>query len=101
MRLIMEMSGSVGDESCQRLSLSDHADAKRFRNADHDEGQGDNLDHEHCPPAEASVTASGVAARLDRVAWHVVTAAERRRTIAGGGGELTLQDVVARAVRRR
>ncbi|MGY1839952.1 MULTISPECIES: class I SAM-dependent methyltransferase [unclassified Modestobacter] len=53
------------------------------------------------PPAEASVTAAAVTARLDDAGWAVVTAEERRRTLtAPGGREVTLHDVVVRATRR-
>ena len=52
-------------------------------------------------PAEASVTAAAVAARLDDTAWEVVTADECHRTLTGHAGrEVRMQDVVVRAVRR-
>jgi hypothetical protein len=53
------------------------------------------------PPAEASVRASDVATLLAGRSWQVVTADERGRTVAGEAGrEVTLHDVVVRAVRR-
>jgi cyclopropane fatty-acyl-phospholipid synthase-like methyltransferase len=53
------------------------------------------------PPPEASITAGDVAARLGDTDWRVVTADEPRRTVAGDAGpEVTLHDVVVRAVRR-
>lgn len=53
------------------------------------------------PPAEASVRASDVATLLAGRGWQVVTADERGRTVAGEAGrEVTLHDVVVRAVRR-
>jgi cyclopropane fatty-acyl-phospholipid synthase-like methyltransferase len=53
------------------------------------------------PPPEASITAADVAARLGDADWRVVTADERHRTVAGEAGrEVTLHDVVVRAVRR-
>ena len=55
----------------------------------------------HHPPEEASVTAAGVAARLDATQWDLVTAEERTRTLtdrAARAAELT--DVVVRATRR-
>jgi SAM-dependent methyltransferase len=52
-------------------------------------------------PAEASVTAAAVVARLDAVGWDVVTAEEPQRTMSGPGGRtVTLHDVVVRATRR-
>jgi len=54
--------------------------------------------HGDQPPAEASVTAAAVTARLDDTEWEVVTAEERHRTLVGPGGrEVTLHDVVVRA----
>ena len=56
--------------------------------------------HDHQPPAQASVTAASITERLDPAVWDVVTAAERARTLdTPGGGQVTLQDVVVRAVR--
>ena len=57
--------------------------------------------HGHHPPAEASVTAAAVSARLDDADWAVATAEERHRTLTGPGGrEVALHDVVVRASRR-
>lgn len=57
--------------------------------------------HQHGggPPAEASVTAAAVTARLDDTLWEVVTAEECRRVL--DGPEVPLDDVVVRATRRR
>ncbi|MCZ2829009.1 class I SAM-dependent methyltransferase [Modestobacter sp. VKM Ac-2986] len=53
------------------------------------------------PPAEASVTAAAVTARLDGAGWTVETAEELRRTLPGPHGSTrTLDDVVVRATRR-
>ena len=53
------------------------------------------------PPAEATVTAARTANVLDPERWEIVTADERVRTVAGGGGApRELHDVVVRAVRR-
>ncbi|NEE04654.1 class I SAM-dependent methyltransferase [Phytoactinopolyspora halotolerans] len=53
------------------------------------------------PPAEASVTAAAITARLDDAVWKVVTAEEATRTLAGPGGHaVSLHDVVVRAARR-
>lgn len=55
----------------------------------------------HHPPAEASVTAAAITARLDETAWQVVIAEECHRTPSGGGrGDVPLHDVVVRATRR-
>ncbi|WP_409491509.1 class I SAM-dependent methyltransferase [Amycolatopsis sp. cmx-11-12] len=54
--------------------------------------------HGHQPPAEASVNAAAITARLDETAWEVVTAEEGRRSIPGR--EVPLHDVVVRATRR-
>ena len=57
--------------------------------------------HDHQPPAEASVTARSITERLDPATWDVVTATERTRTLDNtGGGHGILKDVVVRAVRR-
>ncbi|WP_129664454.1 class I SAM-dependent methyltransferase [Phytoactinopolyspora endophytica] len=56
--------------------------------------------HGHQPPAEASATAETITARLDDTEWEIVTAEERRRTLAGRDGrEISLHDVVVRATR--
>ncbi|MQA35170.1 class I SAM-dependent methyltransferase [Modestobacter roseus] len=66
----------------------------------HLHGHTAHVDGEH-PPAEASVTAAAVTARLDRAAWVVVTATEGPRTLtAPSGRAVTLHDVVVRATRR-
>ncbi|TDC59618.1 class I SAM-dependent methyltransferase, partial [Actinomadura sp. GC306] len=54
--------------------------------------------HGHGPPAEASVTAADVVARLDGAQWEIGVAEERHRTLTGPGGrEVPLHDVVVRA----
>ena len=64
----------------------------------HDHGH----EHGHQPPAEVSVTAVAITARLDETAWEVVTAEECHRTLGGHDGpEVPLHDVVVRAARRR
>jgi SAM-dependent methyltransferase len=66
----------------------------------HGQGHGHGHGHEHGPPAEASVTAAAIKARLDETVWEIVTAEEEHRTITGhGGAEASLDDVVVRAVR--
>ena len=70
--------------------------------AGHRTGQAEE-DHAHGqqPPAEASVTAADITARLDPAAWQVVTALEQSRTMTGEGGRaVQLRDVVVRATRR-
>ncbi|GEP34231.1 hypothetical protein NSZ01_19990 [Nocardioides szechwanensis] len=58
-------------------------------------------DDDDSPPAEASVTAARVTARLDDDQWVVATADERHRTVVGHPGPgATLHDVVVRATRR-
>ncbi|MEV7548139.1 class I SAM-dependent methyltransferase [Amycolatopsis sp. NPDC089917] len=54
--------------------------------------------HGHHSPAEASVTAAAITARLDEKDWEVVTAEERSRI--HGGRQVPLDDVVVRAARR-
>ncbi|WBB55398.1 class I SAM-dependent methyltransferase [Verrucosispora sp. WMMD573] len=62
-------------------------------------GNGDGCAHQ--PPAEASVTAEAITARLGETAWEVVTATQRHRTLVGpGGAGIALHDVVVRATRR-
>jgi SAM-dependent methyltransferase len=63
----------------------------------HARSQGHDHGSEPHPPAEASVTAAAITARLDETAWQVVTAEECDRTL---GGEVPLHDVVVRATRR-
>jgi hypothetical protein len=55
----------------------------------------------HHPPAEASVTAAAITARLDATDWDVVTAEEHTRHSRDHVGHGTpLHDVVVRATRR-
>jgi SAM-dependent methyltransferase len=57
--------------------------------------------HGHAPSAQASLTPAGISERFDPAAWDVVTAAEHARVLdAPGGGQVTVLDVVVRAVRR-
>ncbi len=66
----------------------------------HDTAHGDSAGHGQ-PPAEASATAAGIAARLDPQAWEIVTADELHRTAAEHGDHgIRLSDVVVRALRR-
>lgn len=67
--------------------------------SDHAEGSGD---HEHRPLAEAAVTPEAITALLSDE-WRIVTAARRRRVVAGGHGgrAVELNDVVVRALRGR
>lgn len=54
----------------------------------------------HHPPAEATVTAVAITERLDPATWRIETADERERMVTGPGGrEITLHDVIVRAVR--
>jgi SAM-dependent methyltransferase len=55
-------------------------------------------DHGH-PPAEASVTAAAITARLGSDEWEIVTAEEGTRVVEGRAGPL--HDVIVRATRRR
>lgn len=72
-----------------------HADQGAHHGADH------GAHHDHHPPTEASVTAASITARLDPSTWDVVTTGEHTRTLdSPGGGQVTLHDVVVRAVRR-
>lgn len=52
--------------------------------------------HDHGTPAEASVTAVDITARLDAEAWEIDTAEESHRTMNGS----SIHDVVVRARRR-
>jgi SAM-dependent methyltransferase len=65
--------------------------------AGHGHGHGHGHGDDGAPPAEASVTAASVEARLDPGTWEVVTAEETQRTLPGGGR--SLDDVVVRARR--
>jgi SAM-dependent methyltransferase len=76
----------------------------------HDSAEGAGHDHPHDhphagdgPPASASATADAITARLDPAVWRVVTAKESHRTMSGhdtpAGHEVTLHDVVVRAIR--
>lgn len=57
--------------------------------------------HDHHPPTDASVTAASITERIDPATWDVVTADEHSRKLdSPGGGQVTLHDVVVRAVRR-
>ena len=52
------------------------------------------------PPHEATVTAKDITALFDASAWHIETAAERSRTVAGTGvHSKTLRDAVVRVTR--
>jgi SAM-dependent methyltransferase len=68
----------------------------------HERRHGHAHEHGHDgPPAEASVTAADITARLDPAAWEVQTAEESEQAVPGGEGrEATLHDVVVRARRR-
>lgn len=60
-------------------------------------GHGDGQD----PPAEATVRAAAITDRLDEADWAIVTADEPHRTMTRHDGrEVSLNDVVVRAVRR-
>jgi SAM-dependent methyltransferase len=53
------------------------------------------------PPASASVTAADITARLDPIAWQVVTAQEAHRAMTGHDGHaVSIHDVVVKASRR-
>lgn len=57
--------------------------------------------HDHRPPAEVSVDAASVAARLADPKWKVITADERARAMPGPDGRTaTIHDVIVRAARR-
>ena len=75
--------------------------------SDHRSDRSEGPEHRHGhgrsqPPAEASVTAAAITARLDPADWDVVTAEESQRTMVGADGVRlsTVQDVVVRATRR-
>jgi cyclopropane fatty-acyl-phospholipid synthase-like methyltransferase len=62
-----------------------------------DDGEG----HGHTePPAAASATSAAITAGLDPAVWNVITAEESHRTMVVESDEVTLHDVVVRAVRR-
>lgn len=70
------------------------------RQTDGEHGHGQEHEYEHQPPAAASATAATITARLADTQWRIVTADERRRTMArGDGAPMTLSDVVVRATR--
>jgi len=53
------------------------------------------------PPVAASATAAAITALLDPASWDVATAQESHRSMNGPGGrEVSIHDVVVRAVRR-
>ena len=57
--------------------------------------------HGHHPPEETVVTAADIRALLDPADWTIVLAEEHPRTMtAPDGSQVTLRDVVVRAVRR-
>jgi cyclopropane fatty-acyl-phospholipid synthase-like methyltransferase len=64
--------------------------------AEHGHGHGDTE-----PPASASVTAADITGRLDPSGWEIVTAEQSHRTLTGHGDhEVSIHDVVVKAVRR-
>jgi SAM-dependent methyltransferase len=85
----------VGHRHTQSSESGGHVHAER-------EHAGlDHADHDHHPPAEASVTAARITAVLDPAEWEIVTADEPSRTLTDRGGATTqLDDVVVRATRR-
>ena len=65
------------------------------------DGHGHDGHLEEHPPAEASVTLTGITAGLDSTKWDIVTAEEHVRTLARPEGRpVPLHDVVVRATRR-
>lgn len=74
--------------------------ATHGRGHGHGHGHGDDVREGHDFPAASKVTVEAITARLDPAAWEIVTASEPDRTVVWSGEELTLQDVVVRAVRR-
>lgn len=65
----------------------------------HGHGHGNHTHGHH--PAEVSVTAESITARLNGPSWDVVTAQERTRTLDGSADRsVQLQDVVVRATRQ-
>lgn len=81
------------------LLIVGHLHAPGSTGHDHAHSAG----HGHEAPAEASVTAAAITARLDDVSWDVVTADEPHRTLGGGPGgrQASVHDVVVRVTRRR
>jgi SAM-dependent methyltransferase len=66
-----------------------------------DDGRGHGHGHGQHPPAQATVSAATITRRLDEAEWAIVTADEQHRTLTDRDGrEVSLQDVVVRAVRR-
>jgi SAM-dependent methyltransferase len=64
-------------------------------------GQHHGKPHDQQPPAEASVTAADITARLDGSVWVVDRADEVVRAVTGPAGqEVLFNDVVVRATRR-
>ncbi|WP_199044614.1 class I SAM-dependent methyltransferase [Glycomyces salinus] len=60
----------------------------------------DTTGHDHRPPAEVSVDAAAVSARLPGPRWRIATAGERARTLPGPDGRATtIHDVIVRATR--
>lgn len=56
--------------------------------------------HQHHPPAETSVTSSGITTVLDTATWKIVTAEDHVRTLtAPDGRAVPLHDIVVRATR--
>ncbi|WP_431883596.1 class I SAM-dependent methyltransferase [Micromonospora gifhornensis] len=84
----------------------DERDPGHERGDGHEQGRGHDRGHGHGhqvgerPPAEASATAAAITARLNETEWEILTAEESQRTLTGPRGEITLNDVVVRAIRR-
>lgn len=67
----------------------------------HSHGAAEGHGHGDGPPAEASVTAADITARLYPGLWEVATARETSRTVPGADGRTSsVHDVVVRARRR-
>jgi SAM-dependent methyltransferase len=82
------------------LLIVGHRDTAGSATHGHGHAHGHGAGHGHEPPAEASVTAAAITARLDDADWDVVTADEPQRTVGGPTGQqVTLHDVVVRATR--
>lgn len=72
------------------------ADANPADHAGHEHEQ----EHEHLPPAEATVTPTDITGRLDSAQWRIDSAEERTRSLgAPGGSGANLRDVIVRATR--